>query len=122
MGLKIVTDGKPVTVIRQDKTSSGGKPYTQYFLMVSSKNAENAWISGFIECQFKKGVSINNKSKININNAFYTVSDFNGKKYVKLMITDFSIAENGEAPQAAPTPSDGFMDVPTGISDELPFQ
>ena len=121
MGLKVMTDAKPVTIIRQDKTSSGGKPYTQYSIMVSSKNSENAWISGFIECGFKKGVSVNNKSKININNAFYTVSDFNGKKYTKLMITDFAVVEDGEKP-VQPTSGDGFMDVPTGISDELPFQ
>lgn len=121
MSLKIITDSKPVTVIRQDKTRSGGKQYTQYSIMVSSKSADNTWINGFIECVFKKGVSVNNKSKININNAFYTVSDFNGKKYTKLMITDFAVVEDGEKP-VQPTSGDGFMDVHTGISDELPFQ
>ena len=64
MGLVIKTDGKPVTVVRQDKTSSQGNAYTQYSLMVSSKNTDGAWVSGFIDAQFKKGVDIANKTKI----------------------------------------------------------
>ena len=119
MGLVIKTDGKPVMVVRQDKTSSNGKAYTQYSLMVSSKNTEGAWISGFIDCQFKKGVEVANKTKININNSFYTVNEYNGKKYIKLFVLDFEVAEPGEAPQTVD--SDGFMNVVEGISEELPF-
>lgn len=117
MGLKIVTDSKPVTVIRQDKTSSAGNAYTQYSLMVSSKNTDNTWVSGFIEAQFKKGVDIANKTKININNAFYTVSEYNGKKYTKIFVLEYDVAEAGEQKPSG----DGFMNIPDGIENELPF-
>ena len=50
MGLKITTDGKPVTVVRQDKTSSQGNAYTQYSVMISSKNTDGTWVNDFIDC------------------------------------------------------------------------
>ena len=116
MGLKIITDGKPVTVVRQDKTSSAGNAYTQYSLMVSSKNTDGAWVSGFIEAQFKKGVDIANKTKINITNAFYTVNEYNGKKYTKIFVLEYDVAEAGEA-----TKTDSFVDVDLDGIQDLPF-
>lgn len=116
MGLKIITDGKPVTVVRQDKTSSAGNAYTQYSLMVSSKNKDNTWVSGFIEAQFKKGVDIANKAKINITNAFYTVNEYNGKKYTKIFVLEYDVAEAGEAPK-----TEEFVNVDLGAIQDLPF-
>ena len=121
MGLKVVTDNKPVTVYRQDKTSSNGVAYTQYSLGVSSKDKDGNWVNGFLDCQFKKDVNVPNKAKIEITNSFYTVSEYNGKKFLKLFVLDFNIVEGG-AP--APVPSgDGFMNIPDGLDDSegLPF-
>ena len=121
MALKVVTDNKPVTVYRQDKTSSNGVAYTQYSLGVSSKDKDGNWVNGFLDCQFKKGTDIPNKAKIEITNSFYTVSEYNGKKFLKLFVLDFNIVEGG-AP--APVPSgDGFMNIPDGLDDSegLPF-
>lgn len=121
MALKVVTDNKPVTVYRQDKTSSNGVAYTQYSLGVSSKDKDGNWVNGFLDCQFKKDVNVPNKAKIEITNSFYTVSEYNGKKFLKLFVLDFNIVEGG-AP--APVPSgDGFMNIPDGLDDSegLPF-
>ena len=116
MGLIVKTDSKPVTVVRQDKTSSAGNAYTQYSLMVSSKNTDGAWVSGFIDAQFKKGVDIANKTKINITNAFYTVNEYNGKKYTKIFVLEYDVAESGEAPK-----TDSFVDVDLDGIQGLPF-
>ena len=86
MGLRITTDGKPVTVYRQDKTANSGTTYQQYSLGVASKDKDGNWVNGFIDCQFKKGVDVANKAKINITNGFYIVSEYNGKS-----ITRFSL-------------------------------
>ena len=59
MGLVVKTDGKPVTVYRQDKTANSGTTYQQYSLGVSSKDKDGNWVNGFIDCQFKKGVAQN---------------------------------------------------------------
>lgn len=119
MGLKITTDDKGVMIFRQDKTSQSGTPYTQYSMGVSSKDTNGEWVNGFVECGFKKGVEVPNKSKISINNAFYTVNEYNSKKYYKVMITDFNILESGQAAPVAP--ADGFVNVPDGIDEDLPF-
>ena len=121
MGLKVVTDGKPVTIYRQDKESQGGIKYTQYSIGVASKNANGEWVNGFIDCQFRKGVDIPNKSKIFINNSFYTVSEFNGKKYYKIFVMDYQMESAGTSVNNLPTNDMGFLNIPDGIAEENPF-
>ena len=121
MGLKVITERGPVTVYRQDKTSQNGVAYTQYSIGVASKTADGNWVNGFLDCQFKKGTDIANKSKIEITNSFYTVNEYNGKKYLKLFVLDFEVVEGG-TPAPAPNNDDGFMNIPDGLEDSgLPF-
>jgi hypothetical protein len=120
MGLKVITDGKAVTVYRQDKTSQSGNSYAQYSIGVSSKNANGEWLNGFLDCVFKKGVELVNKSKININNSFYTVNEYNGKKNLKLFVLDFDVVEGG-APNTSSQDSQAWLNIPDGIDDNLPF-
>lgn len=106
MGLRVITDNKPVMVFRQDKTSASGNAYTQYSLGISSKNTEGNWVNGFIDCQFKRGVEVANRSQINISNSFFTVNEYNGKKYNRLFVLDFEVVGENKA-----TDDDGFMKV-----------
>lgn len=117
MGLTITGETK---VYRQDKTSQAGNAYTQYSLSVSSKDKDGNWVNGFLECSFKRGVEVANKAKIKINNAFYTVSEYNGKKSYKVFVMDFEVIEQGEG-QPAKAPDTSFMSIPDNIGDELPF-
>ena len=121
MGLKITTDDKDVMVFRQDKVSQAGNAYTQYSLGVASKDKDGNWVNGFLECQFKKGVEVANKAKIKINNAFYTVSEYNGKKQYKIFVMDFEVVEQGEGP-APNNDGQGFMSIPENMENDLPFK
>lgn len=122
MGLKVLTDGKPVTVYRKDRTTQSGSTFTTYTLGISSKDKDGNWVNGYIDCQFKKGVNLYNKAKIDITNSFFTVSDYQGKKYNKLFVMEFSVVDSGEVPQEAVTPgNDDFLNIPDGIDEELPF-
>ena len=133
MGLKIVTDDRPVKIIRKDKVSAAGNAYTQYSAMVASKDKGGNWHNGFIDVAFKSGVSVDNKAQIAINNAFPVVSEYNGKTSVKWMITDFDVIVQGEgsasnAPANASngngmaTDADGFLQINADIDlEELPF-
>lgn len=116
MGLTVTGETK---VYRQDKTSQAGNAYTQYSLGVASKDKDGNWVNGFLECQFKKGVEVANKAKIKINNAFYTVSEYNGKKQYKIFVMDFDVVEAGEG-QPPKANSGDFMAVPDNVGD-LPF-
>lgn len=71
MGMICKTDSKPVKVIRKDGTSSNGKPYTLYSIMCPFKVGEE-WKNVFIDCAFKKDVSVANKAKIEIKDSFMT--------------------------------------------------
>lgn len=131
MGLKIVTDDRPVKIIRKDKVSSAGNAYTQYSAMVASKDKDGNWHNGFIDVAFKSGVSVYNKSQIAIKNAFPVVSEYNGKTSVKWMITDFDVIVQGECSSAPTnasngngmaTDADGFLQINADIDlEELPF-
>lgn len=114
MGLLITTDQKSVMVFRQDVEYSGGT-FAKYSIGVSSKSKDgDEWIKGYIPCKFKKGVEMENQTKIQINNAFYVVDKGKERNYVSLMITDFDIE--------GMTSKDEFLDVPDGIDMELPFK
>lgn len=121
MGLKTVTDGKAVTVVRKDGTSQSGKAYTMYSLMYSFKNSNEEWKNVFVDAQFRKGTDLANKSKINITSAFMTGSEYNGNTKPKIFVLDYEVVEGGNQPASAPNGDMGFVNIPTGLEDELPF-
>lgn len=112
MGLIIKTDDYPVMIFRDDKGQ-----YPRYSMGISSKSKDGEWIKAYIPCKFKKGVEVENMTKIKINNCFPIASK--GEKYVFVswMVNDFEIVDE-EKEQA---PSD-FMTIPEGIQEELPFK
>lgn len=124
MGLRITTDDKPVKVYKKEKQWSGGVFYT-YSLAVASKDSDGNWLNSYIDCTFKKtdADKITNKCKIKINNAFPTVTNYQNKNYVKWMILDFEVVEQGEtaADPNAMVNLDSFMEIDDSVSSEVPF-
>lgn len=111
-----LTDDKGVKVYRHDGVSKAGNAYTTYSLGVSSKDTKGEWQNAYLDCIFKKGVEVNHKAKIKINNAFPTVSKYNDKTTVRWMITDFEVVDSGES-----TSDNGFINIPDSLDEELPF-
>ena len=110
MGLTVKSDDKGVMVFANEKEGANGK-YTLYSIGVSSKDANKEWVNGFLNVRFKKGVSVPNKTKIKINNAFPVVTKSGDKTYVSFMITDFENLDNKEE----------WVDMSNVKDDELPF-
>lgn len=110
MGLTVKSDDKGVMVFANEKEGANGK-YTLYSIGVSSKNSNNEWVSGYLNVRFKKGVTVPNKTKIKVNNAFPVVTKSGDKSYVSFMITDFETLDGG----------DGFVDMSNIKDEELPF-
>ena len=92
MGLVVTSDDKGVKIYANEKESANGK-FTAYSLGINSKNPNGEWVNGYINCKFKKGVSVANKSKIKIKSAFFVATKGGNKSYTHLMITDFEILE-----------------------------
>lgn len=122
MGLKITTDDKGVKIYRKDRDTKNGGKFATYTMGVSSKTLDGTWLNGFVDCFFKKGVEVNNKAVIKINNAFPTVTEYNDKKYTKWMILDFEIIDEGEkVVEVSNQDIEEFLTIPEGIDEELPF-
>lgn len=117
MGLQVTTDDKGVRIYANEKEGANGK-FTIYSLGVTRKDQNGDWVTGYINCRFKKGVTVANKTKIKINSAFFTPSKSAGKTYTNLMITDFEVLEAGIL---ASEGADEFMKIPEGVDDEDPF-
>ena len=118
MGLKVMTDGKPVTVYRKEKDTQSGGKFVTYSLGISSKDKDGNWVQGYLDAAFKKGVDVPHKAKIDIKNSFFTVSEYNDKKYVKVFVMEFDIVEGGEAPKNT---QQDFVDVNLDAMQDLPF-
>lgn len=102
MGMTITAD--KVRVYRNDNGN-----YPRYSIGISSKNKDGDWVMGYMECKFKKGVELQDRDEIKINNSFFIVEEYQDKKYIKIMVTDFSPV------------GDNFMEVPDGADLTIPF-
>lgn len=81
-----------------------------YSMSVSNKQMDGSWINASIPVQFKKGVELENKTKINITDAFLTFwKGQDGKANFKIMVLEFS--QVGDAKEE----NTNFS------SDDLPF-
>ena len=124
MGLKIITEQTPVTVYVNERQTQNGT-FKTYSIGVSSKDKDGNWVNGFLPCNFRKGTEIANKSKINISNSFPTVRKYTDKTgtertEIGIFVLDYEVVE-GSQPTPAPNGDMGFMNIPDGIADELPF-
>lgn len=117
MGLTVKSDDKGVKVYANEKESANGK-FMTYSIGISSKNQNGEWVNGYLNCKFKKGVTIANKSKIKVNNAFFVASKSGDRSYTHLMITDFEVIDAGET---ATDSTEDFMKIPEGTADDVPF-
>ena len=112
MGLKVTTDGKSVMVFRKD-FEKNGTMIPSYSIGISSKTPDGDWIKGYIPARFKKGVEVSNMAKIHIKTSFPVMSKYKDTVYKSLMITEFEVEEENK---------DGFMDIPEGLEDTIPFK
>lgn len=108
-----------VRIFRKDRQTKDGSTFATYSYGVNSKDKDGKWINGFRDCVFKKGVELAHKTDIKVNNAFEIASEYNGKVYTKVMITDFDVINEGE-PQPK-VDADGFLQIDDSMGEELPF-
>ena len=118
MGLIVKTDEKGVKIFANEKKGPNGS-FTSYCVGINTKNISgDGWTSGYINCRFKKGIEVPNKTKIKINSAFFMATKSGGRTYTNLMITDFDVLEPGDS---AAGDADSFMKIPEGVDEDVPF-
>lgn len=86
-----ITSNKEEKIFRKDYN---GKP--SYSLGLSKKDKDGKFVNGYIKVNFKKGVELNNKSKIKIKNAWIDFYKDNEKTIPTIFINEFDITQEGE--------------------------
>lgn len=89
---------KEEIVFRKDYN---GKP--SYSLGLSKKDKDGKYINGYVKVNFKKGVELNNKSKIKIKNAWLDFYKDNEKTIPTIFINEFEIVQDSEVEQPQKT-------------------
>ena len=119
MGIKIMTDDKPVQVWRYD-----GNGFPQYSIGISKKGDDGRWIRDYQQIVFRKGIELANNESIFIHDAFPKLNTWKnrdgsvGKRQV-WQILDFSYADN-RPKQQAPALGD-YPDSFAAAEDDVPF-
>lgn len=85
--MNIVTDS-PYTVFRNDYNG-----YSYYKIGVSKKSQTGEWINGYIRCQFKKDVSLENKTKIYIRKSWLSFYLNNKETIPYIFISEFETTD-----------------------------
>ena len=123
MGIKIITDDKPVQVWRYD-----GNGFPQYSIGISKKDDDGKYIREYQQIVFRKGVELQNNERIYIFDAFPKLNTWRAKdgsigKRVVWQILDFSYATDRPETEA-PTYQESYDDVPDSFAaaeDDVPF-
>ena len=123
MGIKIITDDRPVQVWRYD-----GNGFPQYSIGISKKGDDGKWIREYQQIVFRKGVELANNESIFIHDAFPKLNTWRAKdgsigKRVVWQILDFSYATNRPETEA-PAYQESYDDVPDSFAaaeDDVPF-
>jgi hypothetical protein len=74
------------------RTDYNGKP--SYSLGLSKKNKEGQYVNGYIRAYFKKGVELNNKSKIRIKDAWIDFYRDGNKTIPTIFVSEYELEKD----------------------------
>lgn len=83
-----ITHEYPVMIFRNDNEYG-----TFYSLGISKKNKDGEYINGYMPCQFKKDVEVENQTKIYIRNAWLTFYKKDKQTMPYIMIAEYETVE-----------------------------
>ena len=102
MGIRIT--GNNVMVFKNEKGA--------YSTSISNKQLDGTYINSYITLQFKKGVELENKTRITIKDAFLTFFKLDdGRTIYKIVVLDFEQEGDAKEPEVSYATS----------PDDLPF-
>lgn len=111
----ITTQDNGIKVYRKEVDYKGNK-LVFYSTPLYSKKSDGSFVTYYMDLGFKKGIEVGNKAEIKINKSFLTCTEVKGVSKPKLFVMDFEIIKQGVDADGA-----GFVDIPEGIDEELPF-
>ena len=88
-----VTSNREETIYRNE---FNGEP--RYTVALSKKKEDGEYENGYMKVVFRKGVSIPNKSKIRITDAWLSFNTFEKRTYPYIFINNFELVDKPEDP------------------------
>ena len=95
-----------------------------YSIGLSKKREDGTYENGFMSCKFKKGIKLENKTKIMIKGGWINFDIKDKKTYPFIFINDFEVIEDKQAENefsAMKTTTEYKEDEVTLTPDDLPF-
>lgn len=83
-----IKENEEVMIFKSDKGN--------YSIGLSRKDRNGQYFNGYLPCQFKNGISVANKTKVKLKNAFLSFYLKDEKTVIYLMILDFDEVKNKE--------------------------
>ena len=115
-----IANNKEVMIFRKDYN---GIP--KYSTCISKKNKDNSYDNAYMTVKFKKDVTLRDRAKIMIKNAWQGFDKYEGKIYWYYFINDFAIIDQGEMQETqSDEVSNPFQEFGEQIAieeSELPF-
>lgn len=90
---------------------------TYYQMGLSKRNIDKTYTNGYIQCQFKKGVEIDNQTNIYIKDAWLSFYLKDGKTIPYIFINDFQLVADVIKQESLSSLEIDEID----ITDSLPF-
>lgn len=109
-----ITNKYPLMVFKNDYD---GKTF--YNIGISKKEENGSYTNGYIPCRFKKGVNVENKTKIKLKNAWLDFYLKENKSIHYIFVNDFEIVKDNSSKNSPPA-SIKSDDINLSDSD-LPF-
>lgn len=119
MGMKIMTDGKPVKVWRSEKNG-----YVSYSISVGKKE-NDGWINKHQPVRFLKGIGVPNGAEITIKNAFPTLDSWvkDNQQFTRIVwqIMDFEGPRSNETAESYDTADAELPEAFSQAEDDVPL-
>ena len=94
--MNIVSD-KEILIFRKDY-----KGIPKYTISLSKKNKDNSYDYGYMTVRFKKDVTLRDRTKIMIKDAWLSFTTYDNKTYPYIFINDFTITDEGGMQESNP--------------------
>jgi len=107
-----VIEENPVMIFRKDWDNG-----TSYSIGLSKKDKNGNFVNGYMPCSFKKGVELENKTKIYIKDAWLNFNVKDNKTYTNIFINEYETVE--ETIKNATDPFEEFAEETMDLG--LPF-
>lgn len=116
---------KRAKLIIKEKVSKNGNPYKTFSLMegykIKEQDGSEKWVNYFWDAYIPNADALTNKSVLENIEGFMMGGEYMDRATVKIYVKDYTVTQEGTPNANSQGPDYGFMNVSSGMDEELPF-